>query len=645
MAEQFSSQITWAAGEITPRLWQRKDLAQNSAGSKSLKNCFIWRQGGTFRRQGTIFVDTATGAGILIGFVYSSQVGYLILLTDQLATVYRDGAKVVTFSTPWTEAQLKGLYWTQSFDVLFVAHEEHQPQVIKRFGDTNWTIENFDYRTNDNFIEQPYWKFANTNAELTAGALTGTTTLVSSEDLFDPLHVGVRFRLHGGEVEVTAVTDARNADIEVKEDLDKITATKDWDEQAFSNYRGYPSVVKIHDQRLVFAGNVQIPNTLWFSEIGDLYSFLPKDRDPDSDTTGDVLATNAITVTLDSNPGRIVWAESVGTRFIVGTTDGESGIEPASVNDGLAPDNITAVNYSRWGSVSRGGAVRVGKDVLHIQRGGWTLRRLSYELDDDDIDSNIITDSNEHLVKGGDRIYFQTTPEQAAWLQRRDNSLSRMTYEPKQKVAAWTPIDLSAPVHSIAVLPEPDGTDEVYFLVFRNGAYRVEKLSEPTDDPLQTPYLDSALYGHSDNGLSTWTGLAHLEGMTVGVWADGFNHPDVVVTDGSITLKNAYKDIWVGIRYRHEIDFIPPNKENLSMKAQLKRLLLYLLDSKSRELHAVANGTDELYAPLQEQGSTLAEIPWNGSTERDLGQIFLYSDEPYPFNLTAATFIWEVNPE
>ena len=49
--------------------------------------------------------------------------------------------------------------------------------------------------------------------------------------------------------------------------------TLDWTEQAFSAVRGYPASVCFHENRLVFAGTLAQPDTLWFSKIGDFFNF------------------------------------------------------------------------------------------------------------------------------------------------------------------------------------------------------------------------------------------------------------------------------------------------------------------------------------------------------------------------------------
>ena len=50
-------------------------------------------------------------------------------------------------------------------------------------------------------------------------------------------------------------------------------ATLDWSEQVFSAVRGYPASVCFHENRLVFAGTLSQPDSIWMSKIGDYFNF------------------------------------------------------------------------------------------------------------------------------------------------------------------------------------------------------------------------------------------------------------------------------------------------------------------------------------------------------------------------------------
>jgi hypothetical protein len=67
-------------------------------------------------------------------------------------------------------------------------------------------------------------------------------------------------------------------------------------------------------------------------------------------------------------------------------------------------------------------------------------------------------------------------------------------------------------------------------------------------------YLDSAKRGVFGTLTNSVTGLDHLEGRTVGVYADGGTQPDQVVSGGGITLETPALNILVGLKYTSVIN-------------------------------------------------------------------------------------------
>jgi hypothetical protein len=112
-------------------------------------------------------------------------------------------------------------------------------------------------------------------------------------------------------------------------------------------------------------------------------------------------------------------------------------------------------------------------------------------------------------------------------------------------------------VKSAACIPGASAT-ELWLLVERTvgGVQRryVERMSDEfwPDEGAATPtaaalFMDCAIT-YSGAPAAAITGLAHLEGRTVQVLADGATHPDRVVTGGSITLMRPASLVRVGLR-------------------------------------------------------------------------------------------------
>ena len=125
-----------------------------------------------------------------------------------------------------------------------------------------------------------------------------------------------------------------------------------------------------------------------------------------------------------------------------------------------------------------------------------------------------------------------------------------------------------AVVESVTVIPGDNGSgqtqdstdrDEVWLLVKRtiNGAIKryiefFERDFETGHDQEDAYYLDSQIT-YDGVAASTITGFSHLEGETIGVWADGGIQSDKTVASSQITLSSAAYVVQGGLRYKHKL--------------------------------------------------------------------------------------------
>jgi hypothetical protein len=151
MARLTLHKTSFTSGEISTRLLGRGDLTAYENGASKLRNVFVQPTGGIIRRSGLGYINTARGEGRLVSFEFNTEQTYLLVLTDLFTDVYRDGAKVASFATPWTEANIKMLNWVQTADSLLVVHPDVPPKKVTRTSDTAWTISDwtFEERTAD----------------------------------------------------------------------------------------------------------------------------------------------------------------------------------------------------------------------------------------------------------------------------------------------------------------------------------------------------------------------------------------------------------------------------------------------------------------------------------------------------------------
>ena len=98
--------------------------------------------------------------------------------------------KIIEVTTPYTAAQLSTINFAQSADVLFLAHNSHEPAKLTRTSHTAWTLTDID------FTDGPYLDENITATTLYASADNGSVTITASADLFASTDVGrlIRFR-------------------------------------------------------------------------------------------------------------------------------------------------------------------------------------------------------------------------------------------------------------------------------------------------------------------------------------------------------------------------------------------------------------------------------------------------------------------
>ena len=100
MANLRLMQPSFAAGELTPALHARVDLAKYNVGAKQLKNFFVHAHGGASNRQGTDYVATALGVTRLIPFQYNVEQAYVLEFSNLKMRVLKDGALVESGGVP-----------------------------------------------------------------------------------------------------------------------------------------------------------------------------------------------------------------------------------------------------------------------------------------------------------------------------------------------------------------------------------------------------------------------------------------------------------------------------------------------------------------------------------------------------------------
>lgn len=171
-------QSSFNGGEFSPLLHGRVDNERYGTGLEVCTNFIPTIQGGLTRRTGTYYVaevKTSSARTRLVSFQFSVTQAYIIEFGNTYVRFYKDNGQIESspgvayeISTPYLTADLFELKFTQSADVLYIAHPGYAPRKLSRTSDTAWTL------TTISFVNGPYLSNDNRGYTLTPSAATGT---------------------------------------------------------------------------------------------------------------------------------------------------------------------------------------------------------------------------------------------------------------------------------------------------------------------------------------------------------------------------------------------------------------------------------------------------------------------------------------
>ncbi|WP_421930038.1 hypothetical protein [Nitratireductor rhodophyticola] len=149
MAELRTLQPSFTAGELSPALAARVDLAKYGSGLRTALNVFIHPHGGASNRAGLEFIGEVKDSakkGRLIPFQFNTEQSYELEFGDGYFRVYKDGGLILKagvpyeVTTPYAHTEVDEIVFAQEADVMYLAHPNHPVQKISRLADDDWQI-------------------------------------------------------------------------------------------------------------------------------------------------------------------------------------------------------------------------------------------------------------------------------------------------------------------------------------------------------------------------------------------------------------------------------------------------------------------------------------------------------------------------
>jgi hypothetical protein len=198
----------FSSGELSAKLAGRIDEKKYFSGCSTLLNMVVMPQGGATRRPGTRYVagnKNQSGINRPVRFIFSTLQAYILEFSNDNVRIYKDDGVVlntgtpVDVVTPYAEADIPDLKFTQSADTLYIFHKNYATRTLTRSSHVSWTLATLAVR------DGPYLDVNTTTTTLTPSGTVGSITLTASSIAginggtgFQPSDVGrlVRIKLY-----------------------------------------------------------------------------------------------------------------------------------------------------------------------------------------------------------------------------------------------------------------------------------------------------------------------------------------------------------------------------------------------------------------------------------------------------------------
>ncbi len=471
-------------------------------------------------------------------------------------------------------------------------------------------------------------------------------------------NVGAIVRINAGLCKITGYTSATIVSAKILRELSSIVAAPAlaWSLESvvWGPIYGYPRTGTVHQQRLIAAGNVKFPRTVWGSRIAELLDFELGTADSD-----------AFSFTIDGDDATpIRYVTSATSELTVLTESGEFSMR-GGVEKPITPTNVRVKPESNHGAAKVRPA-QVNKETMFVQRAGRKVRAFAFRSSEDDYTAPDITALAEHITSSGvASMAYAQEAEQLLWAARADGKFLSCTIDRDQQpsVIAWALHDTDGMVECVATIPAGD-REQLWAIVRRtiNGA--TKRYLEAFDDTWEPWHPDSALpagveeravYGITvdcgkvfDNPAgATIFSVPHLAGKTVDIVADGAKMAAAVVpVDGTVTISRPGKRVLIGLHFTSSGTLLTPEVQTgfgsaQGQPARTGKVMMRFLNTIGAVVQN--NQGNKERVPFRRFGSGVlneSPIPFTGLVdisllgwERGDSEITVHQEDPLPMHI------------
>jgi hypothetical protein len=675
-------QKSFSGGEISPEMFGRIDDTKYQSGLATCRNFIPKPQGPAQNRAGFAFVRAvkdSTKKTRLLPFTYSTTQTMIIEVGAGYFRFHTQGATLLSgavpyeIANPYAEADLFDIHYVQSADVLTIVHPNYAPRELRRLSALNWVLSTISFAAPIAAPTAPTATATTVGAPATTMSYSYVVTTIATDEVSESAQSSVATCTNNlfttgcyNTIAWTAVSGAARYNVYKQQGglygyIGQTTGTSLKDDNiapdlgktppiydaVFAATGDYPGSVSYFEQRRCFAGTTNKPQNIWMTKSGteSVMSFSLPIRDDDR-IAFRVAAREANTIR------HIVPL----TQLLLLTSAAEWRVSPVN-SDAITPTTITVRPQSYVGA-NNVQPVVINNTLLYTAARGGHIRECAYNWQANGFISGDLSLRAPQLFDSYDitDMGYAKAPLPVVWFVSSSGKLMGLTYVPEQQIGAWHQHDTDGTFESCAVVAE--GSEDILYCVIKrnvNGVdvrYVERMASRQFVDPDDAFFVDAGVTYSGAPITTISSGLAHLEGKTVNILADGAVHPQLVVTGGAITLEQSASKIQVGLPITADLKTLPVaagidngfaqgRYKNVN-KAWLRvfRSSGIFIGPDENNLVEAKQRTTESYGSAPALKSEEIPILLNPAWA-DSGQVFVRQSDPLP--LTVASLTLEVS--
>ena len=232
---------------------------------------------------------------------------------------------------------------------------------------------------------------------------------------------------------------------------------------------GYPSSVAFYSGRLWLGGFDKKPLSVRASETANYNNFTV--------TTSNIDDDDPLSLTLSEITDPIEWLMGGKNNLYIGNPEGISLINGGGYDVPITATEVNADLANKEGA-SSSAPTQKDSQVFYISNDKRKVYMFDYDLLTEKFLSNDLNMLAQEITRGKlKKIFYKRDDNNIIYCLLENGKALALLYKSSESINGWFPLETSGTIVDMCTVTRPDGKDDLFLEVLRNGTYYIEKLA------------------------------------------------------------------------------------------------------------------------------------------------------------------------